>query len=58
MNAPQKGIEVDLKEIGCPYPSDDARTLIWIEAYFRGQRDGMERGAKAVGDAYEKALRA
>lgn len=56
MNAPQKGLEVDLKEIGCPYPPEDPRTSIYIDAYFKGQLDGMERGAKAISEVYDRHL--
>ena len=53
MNAPLKEIEVDLKEIGCPYGPLDERTLVWIAGYRKGHEVGMDRGAKCVSDAYD-----
>jgi hypothetical protein len=56
VNAPVKEIEVDLKEIGCPYPAEDERTLVWLDGYRAGNLAGMDAGAKAYAEAYEQAL--
>lgn len=56
MSKPEKGIEVDLKEIGCPYAADDARTLIWLDGYRAGEHRGMDAGAKVVSEAYDRAI--
>jgi hypothetical protein len=58
MSAPEKGIEVDLKEVGCPYAADDPRTPIWLDGYGKGQSDGIDRGAKVVSEVYDRALAA
>lgn len=56
MTNPCKGIEVDLKEIGCPYSALDERTLVWLDGYRAGESSGMERGAKVVSEVYDKAI--
>lgn len=56
MTTAQKGIEVDLKEIGCPYPAEDARTLIWLDGYRKGHSEGMNRGASVVSEVYDRAI--
>jgi len=54
--APQKGIEVDLKEIGCPYPAEDPRTSIWLDGYHKGHMTGLDRGAEVVRDAFDQVF--
>lgn len=52
MSAPKKGIEVDLKEFGCPYEPADPRTIIWIEGYRAGHRSGSDMAKNAIFEAF------
>jgi hypothetical protein len=54
--APSKEIEVELKDIGCPYPAEDPRTGIWLAGFSKGHSAGMDAGAKVVSEVYDKSI--
>ena len=56
VSAPDKGIEVDLKELGCPYPALDSRTLIWMEGFRQGHKTGLQTGGQLAMQAMQDVI--
>ena len=50
-----KELEVRLREIGCPYGTDDTRASVWLDGYSKGHTDACTMAALAVERAFEEA---
>lgn len=55
MTEPTKGIEVTLREFGCPYGASDRRTGIWLDGFRKGQASGFALSEKIVRKALDEA---
>ena len=51
---PKKGLEVDLKEMGCPYPPLDPRTGVWLDGYKVGIEAGKDITMQCFDEAFGK----
>lgn len=54
---PVKELEVDLREIGCPYPPLDPRTDAFLLGYKAGLDSGKQIALQAMSDAAAEARR-
>lgn len=52
MTKPEKEVEVELRDMGCPYEPLDPRTDAWLKGYGAGLESGKRIAMKAMDDTF------
>lgn len=51
---PKPGVELQLKQYGCPYPIQDERCAPWLEGYRKGHTDASLYALAAINGEHSK----
>lgn len=48
----RKELEIEMKELGCPYPIEDVKASTWMKGYEKGFKDAMAEAMTTVSEVF------